>query len=130
MRLIVLATCFLFTLSLGGCAGENARSKGMVKILRSYEHAIRWGKMENLNSFRKEQVEFSAEHFEKMKHIQVTSYRVLSKTLTTEGLKQLVEIRYYNDEYAIERSMTDPQTWEYDDESEDWYLTSTIPNFK
>ena len=130
MRLILFTTWFLMLSTLAGCAGENTREKGLSETLRSYEHTIRWGKMENVNNYLKDQIEFSKESFDKMKHIQVTNYRVLSKTITDDGLKQLVEIRYYNDEYAVERSITDPQNWEYDDEDERWYLTSTVPNFK
>jgi len=130
MRIITLAIWLLFLSSLTGCAGENTRDRSLDNVLRSYEHTIRWGKMENVNNYLKEPIEFSKDTFEKMKHIQVTSYRVLSKTINQNELRQLVEIRYYNDEFAVERSITDPQKWEYNEESETWNLISTVPVFK
>ena len=120
----------IMVVSLAACAGPSKKDRSLQETLRAYEHSIRWTRMENINNYLKEPLEFSAETHEKLKHIQVTSYRVLSRTLRKEELNQLVEIQYYHDESATVRTFTDAQKWEYDEEEEIWYLVSKPPKFK
>ncbi|MCW9024059.1 MAG: hypothetical protein OQK73_05200 [Gammaproteobacteria bacterium] len=117
-------------LGLTACAGPSKKDRSLQETMRAYEHSIRWSRMENINNYLKEPIEFSAEMHEKLKHIQVTSYRLLSRTLRKNEINQLVEIQYYHDQNATVRTITDAQKWEYDEEEEAWFLISKPPKFK
>jgi len=125
--LILLLGFFLF---LGGCAGDNKKTRNFGSTMRAYEQVIRWGDLEKANDFLKEPDEFSAERYKKLKKIQVNGYRLLSRTKTKEGVDQVVEIKYTKDASVVVRTITDAQKWIYDKEEERWYLNSKIPEFK
>ena len=46
-----------------------------------------------------------------------------------ESAFQVIEIRYYSDLDARERSITDRQVWRYDEESKRWWLHGDLPDF-
>ncbi|VAX12769.1 hypothetical protein MNBD_GAMMA24-1759 [hydrothermal vent metagenome] len=119
-----------FFLLLGGCAGSNGKTNSFDSTTRAYEQLIRWGDLEKTNDFLQKPAEFSAARHEKLKNIQVTSYRVLGRTITKEGIEQVVEIKYTKDASVVVRTLTDVQKWHYDENDERWYLTSKIPQFK
>jgi hypothetical protein len=100
------------------------------KTLRAYEHSLRWSRLELVAQYYKEPVKFSEREKERLKKIQVTAYKVLSTNASKTKARQVVEIRYFNSEYAIERELTDVQQWEYDPELERWSLVSPFPRFK
>ncbi len=128
IRLALLVGFFL--LLLGGCAGSNGKSNSFDSTTRAYEQVIRWGDLEKTNEFLKEPKEFSAARYQKLKKIQVTSYRVLGQTMTKKGIDQVVEIKYIKDASVVVRTLTDVQKWRYDKGSERWYLVSKVPDFK
>ena len=41
----------------------------------------------------------------------------------------MVEIRYYDENFAKEHTITDNQKWIYDDDLSRWALTSELPEF-
>jgi len=44
------------------------------------------------------------------------------------ALRQAVEIRLFNRNQAVERSLIDQQEWRYDAERERWFLHSGLPD--
>ena len=114
---------------LSACAAPD-ELESLDKTLQAYEHSLRWSRLELVGQYYKEPVIFTPEEKTRLKKIQVTSYKVLSSNASKTKARQVVEIRYFNNEYAIEREITDIQSWEYDPETEHWSLTSTFPKFK
>jgi len=49
--------------------------------------------------------------------------------LDKDKVRQVVEIRYYNEHRAIEQNLTMELEWEYDPERERWLLVSKLPAF-
>lgn len=130
MRKCTLILLLGFFLLLGGCAGANKKTRNFESTMRAYEQVIRWGDLGKANDFLKEPDEFSTERYEKLKKIQINGYRVLSRTPTSEGINQVVEIKYTKDASVVVRTITDAQKWIYDKDEERWYLASKIPKFK
>ena len=120
----------VFFLLLGGCAGNSDKTTSFETTMRAYEQVIRWGDLEKTNGFLKEPAEFSAARHAKLKKIQVTGYHVLSRTMTSEGMEQVVEIKYTKDASVVVRTITDVQKWIYNEDEGRWYLGSKVPEFK
>ncbi len=114
---------------LSACAMSD-ELESLDKTMRAYEHSLRWSRLELVGEYYKEPVVFSEREKEYLKNIQVTRYKVLTTDASKTEARQVVEIRYFNNEYAIERELTDVQKWKYDPEAERWLLVSSFPKFK
>ncbi len=130
MKNITSILLLSFFLILSGCAGNNKKGLRFESTMRSYEQVIRWGDLEKANGFLKEPADFSLERHKKLKNIQVNGYYVLSRTVTRDGIEQVVEIKYTKDASVVVHTLTDVQKWVYDEDDGRWYLTSKIPDFK
>lgn len=108
----------------------QTREQSFDATLRAYEQVLRWRNIEKVNQFRKKPLIFSNVAKERFKNIKVTDYDVsnvesntaLSNTVT-------VNIKYYHEQYARERSIQDKQEWHFDEARELWYISSPLPNF-
>lgn len=80
--------------------------------------------------------EYLAEHpithldLERLRLFRVTSYVVRSTGVFDEGMtaRQTVEIRLFNNNQAVERTIVDEQEWRYNAESKRWRLHSGLPD--
>ena len=127
--------CFLsfFVLLLVGCATFQglARLKSLEDTLDAYEQAMRWGEYQLVGSFM-EGTEQHILNLEELEKIKVTSYRLMESHTSEDKLQahQTVEIKYFNKDYLIVKTVVDEQRWEYDLEQETWRLRSSLPDFK
>ncbi len=125
-----LAAALLVLGILHGCATESDIQRHLDETLRAYERSLRWEGLDKAASFQKHPQTISDRERRRLKHIQITSYNILSASYSPGKATQLVEIRYYNDLNAVERTYTDRQTWEYDKSKQRWYLVSPLPRLK
>jgi hypothetical protein len=100
----------------------------------NYENAIRWGYYELAYDFSREDGinEQETPDFEKLKDVKVSSYEVVkSRILVNDTVAhQTVEIKYYNINTLVEKSLVHQLKWEFDSEKKKWYLRSGFPDFK
>ena len=128
---LFLLTCLL----LSACAAVDDSKKSITldKALWQYETAIRWVDFSSANSLRRpEDKTVYTPDPALLKHIKVTSYKVL-ETSTSEDhaeVQMTVEIIYYHDERMTLTTITDKQTWKYDPEIKAWYITTPLPAFR
>jgi hypothetical protein len=81
-------------------------------------------------------MEYQQEHpitrldLDRLRLFRVTQYMVRSSAPIDEGkgLIQVVEIRMFNKNQAVERSIIDEQYWKYNEETERWKLHSGLPD--
>jgi hypothetical protein len=68
----------------------------------------------------------------KLEKIKITSYKPRERNTSEDTLQanQTVEIKYYNTDYLIVKTIIDKQLWEYDEKQKAWYLESALPDFK
>ncbi|MFP3874055.1 MAG: hypothetical protein ACLFQT_05225 [Thiohalophilus sp.] len=117
-------------LLLGSCSTTPSEVDALDKVLRAYEHSMRWSRLELAGQYYKEPPELSKRDKQRLKNIKVTSYKVLDLTASRTEAVQRVEMHYFNTNNAVEKEFTDIQKWEYDKEAEHWQLTSEFPEFR
>jgi hypothetical protein len=120
-------------LLLASCASSK-QDKTLDLILSQYEKTIRWSQWDAAVEFlAPEYLEVSAPtplDLDRLRLFRVTNYEVRSAVPFDEGLgfRQTVEIRMFNKNRAVERSVRDVQEWRYDADREGWFLTSGLPD--
>ena len=95
---------------------------------------IRWGNFDGALNYLKpgdEDIKPTSFELERLKQFKVSSY---SESPIRPGAQdnvvlQSVEIQLYNIHNNTTRVIHDNQSWEYDDENMQWFLTSGIPKF-
>ncbi|MDZ7663102.1 hypothetical protein [Thiohalophilus sp.] len=115
---------------LSACSTTPSELDALDKVLRAYEHSMRWSRLELAGQYYKEPPVFSKREKQHLKEIKITSYRVLDLNASKTEAIQRVEMRYFNTNNAVEKEFTDIQKWAYDEEAEHWQLTSEFPEFK
>lgn len=128
---IFVGICLL--LLLAGCQSlsERRQSVSLQEVLRNYEGVLRWGAIEQAARFFDPESE-RPDVAKPAAPMRVTHYEVVQGPTKVEDDKaiQTAVIQYVFIESQVVREVVDQQTWQYDRESERWYLISPLPEFK
>ena len=120
----------LVLLGLFACAAQE-QQRHFDETAFAFERALRWQTLDDAAAFQKNPQSISPAQRARMKHIKLTGYDLIRTTaLSPDKVRQVVEIRYYNENRAIERTRTIELEWEYDPELERWVLLSPLPEFR
>lgn len=126
----------LFTLALlviASCT-SNPVEKSRSEAFKQYETIIRWSQWDAAADFISP--EYQVEHpitrleMDRLRLFRVTSYTLRSTGVFDEGMtaRQTVEIKMFNTQQAVERTIIDEQEWRYDEKRERWLLHSGLPD--
>jgi hypothetical protein len=128
LSVIIYLTVVLLT----ACSTTGDKVDRLDQTLRAYESALRWAQFDTAYSFHKWDSAEQATVPAYLKSIRVTNYNVANRTFNEENMtaKQIVIIKFYNEDDARERTLEDHQTWKYFPDQNRWYLTSMPPDFK
>ncbi|MDH3788803.1 MAG: hypothetical protein OES53_09575, partial [Xanthomonadales bacterium] len=107
---------------------SNQVSKSRGEAFKQYETIIRWSQWDAAADFIAP--EYMAEHpisrldLDRLRLFKVTAYTVRSTGVFDEGMtaRQQVEIKMFNANQAVERTILDEQEWRYNKESKRWLL--------
>lgn len=124
---------YLGMVLLVGCAGLSDQHLKFQQLNFAYERALRWGDYDKAYSAHiNEKEPFSEQERKRLSHIRVSGYNVVNSQLSADQTRitQLVEIRFYNEDTAIERKMNFTLEWDLEKESGHWRITSPFPNIK
>lgn len=132
-KLLTSLTALLTALSLASCATPK-KQKSLDDTLRQYEAIVRWSEWDGAVNFLAP--EYLEEHpisrldMDRLRLFRVTQYIVRSGAPLDDGdrYEQAVEIRLFNRNRAVERTILDRQDWQYDANSERWLLHSGLPD--
>ena len=120
-------------LGLSACVSSGARQDELTVTIRSYENTIRWGRIPAAYDFLRPDIAETAEIPPDLDQIKVTGYDRLTGLIPTDEERQRfrtsASIRYVHMDRQVERSITDPQVWEWDAEAERWWRANPIPAF-
>ncbi|MDH3939472.1 MAG: hypothetical protein OET46_00665 [Xanthomonadales bacterium] len=113
---------------------SNQVSKSRGEAFKQYETIIRWSQWDAAADFIAP--EYMAEHpisrldLDRLRLFKVTAYTVRSTGVFDEGMtaRQQVEIKMFNANQAVERTILDEQEWRYNKESKRWLLHSGLPD--
>jgi hypothetical protein len=121
-------------LLLGACASDNKRTQSLDFTLQQYEQVIRWSQWDGAVDFLApgylEKEPITRLDMDRLRLFRVTGYTIRSTMPFDEGtaVRQVVEIRLFNKNRAVERALIDQQEWRYHAERERWYLHSGLPD--
>jgi len=117
-------------MTLSGCISDPKMSE-LEDTLWAYERAVRWSDFQLVPTFRSPEKATEALAIDKLKTIKVTGYTVHQRLVSDTGVEagQLVEIRYYDENVAREKVVTDRQKWVYDSNVDHWVIVSELPSF-
>ena len=127
--LMLILTAFM----LAGCPSNQAdKSRG--ETFKQYETIIRWSQWDAAADFISP--EYLAEHpisrldMDRLRLFRVTAYTVRSTGVYDEGMtaRQVVEIKMFNANQAVERTIIDEQEWRYHENVKRWLLHSGLPD--
>lgn len=127
-RLALFGLIVLFS----ACAEMSTRNTQLELTLIQYEKTLRWSGIEQTNAYRKQPINFSPQQLAMFKKIKVTGYDTKQTSYSHTELKQLlvrqvVEVRFVNQDTQVERKYTEQQIWEWDEKAERWWLVSPFP---
>ncbi len=131
---VPLAIMLMATLVFSGCASTSKQDKSLEETLKQYEQFIRWSQWDGaLDFLAKEYLEndpVTRLDMDRLRLFRVTQYHVRSATPVNNGLgfRQVVEIRLFSKNRAVEKTLIDPQEWRYDATRENWFLHSGLPD--
>ena len=121
-------------LALQAACTPNPAEKELSETLKQYETIIRWSQWDAAADFIAP--EYIAENpitrldMDRLRLFRVSSYTVRSTGVYDEGktAQQVVEIRMFNKNRGIEKTILDQQEWRYNEESKRWLLHSGLPD--
>jgi len=114
-------------------AAAKSREKILVDTLRSYAATIRWGSIEQAESFVAP--EWRAAHpltsleLERFRQVRFTSYNERPAVAVDDfEVRQTVEIGLVNLHSQQARTIIDNQVWKFDKKAKAWLLHSGLPD--
>jgi len=113
---------------------SNPVEKSRSETFKQYETIVRWSQWDAAADFVSP--EYQLEHpisrleMDRLRLFRVTSYTLRSSGVFDEGMtaRQTVEIKMFNSQQAVERTVIDNQEWRYDEERKRWLLHSGLPD--
>jgi len=134
--MIILRCCLAMSIALIiGCVsyGEVKQMDMLEQRTKNYETALRWGRYEIASAFIKSKVTNNlTDNLDGLKQIKITSYKLLGRNFleNNEEAEQKVEIKFYNIDNLIERTIINHQTWIFHKDFGNWFLSSGLPDFQ
>ena len=133
MRHIRNIVLMLSILLLAACATQE-RSQSLTSTLSAYGGVLRWGDFASAAQFVDPKLR--AEHplsdldLARYKQVRVTEYDdgAGPVPISPTEVEQTVRISLVNIHTQSERTLSDHQTWHYDEKAKHWWLTSGLPD--
>lgn len=127
------ASIVLAMLLLAACV-PNQVEKTRSEAFRQYETIVRWSQWDAAADFISpeylEEYPITRLQMDRLRLFKVTQYTIRSVNVLEEGMAatQVVEIRLFNTNQGIERTLIDEQLWRYDETAQRWRLHSGLPD--
>ena len=119
---------------LAGCATieKDLRIEILSITTDNYRNAILWRLYEVANNLREESGDKDSSNIERLKKIKVTAYKSVHRDISEDGTEaeDIIEIKYYNIDYMVEKTIIDKQVWKYDSDKKSWDIQGGLPEFK
>lgn len=131
LKIVFTSVLFIATIfMLSGCISDPKMTE-LEDTLRAYDRAIRWSDYRLVPAFRSKEKVNEKLALDTLKFIRVTGYtkKQFSVAETGDEVNQMVEIRYYDENFAKEKIVIDKQKWIYDFDLDRWVLASDLPDF-
>ena len=128
----LLLYVLIATILLVSCGGKSNKKRNLDETLSKYASLIRWSHFDDAAAYlnpKDASLKPRSFDIQKLKQYKVSRYS--ESPIQPSGkeniILQNVEIELYNIHSNKSRTIFDRQSWQYDDELKQWYLTSGIP---
>jgi len=130
-KAFLLLSLALFTLA---ACETNPVTKSRGEAFKQYETIIRWSQWDAAADFIS--LDYQAEHpitrleMDRLRLFRVTQYNLRAANVFDDGksASQTVEIKMFNSNQGVERTIIDQQEWRWDEDRERWLLHSGLPD--
>ncbi len=129
----VLLMALLLAFSLAGCMPPQLE-KTRSEAFRQYEIIVRWSQWDAAADFISPDYlldnPISRLQMDRLRLFRVTQYTIRSVNVIEDGwaAMQVVEIKMFNTNQGLERTIIDEQMWRYEESSQRWRLHSPLPD--
>jgi hypothetical protein len=99
---------------------------------RAYEKALRWGDFYSAYSFHKNEKPLTEKERARLKHIRVSEFEAIDNFIDPDekNARQIIELKYYFEDYQLVKSVTFNLKWEYDEKQKRWFIISPFPELR
>ena len=99
---------------------------------RAYEKALRWGDFYSAYSFHINEKPLTEKERARFKRIRVSEFELIDNVIDPDekNARQIIELKYYFEDYQVEKAMTFNLKWEYDEKQKRWLITSPFPELR
>lgn len=119
---------------LAAACSSNQVAESRSEAFKQYETIVRWSQWDAAADFIAP--EYLKENpitrldMDRLRLFRVTAYTIRSTGIYDEGMtaRQTVEIRMFNKNQGVERTILDNQEWRYNEEAQRWLLHSGLPD--
>jgi len=131
-KTFLLALLIVVCATACGSAGMKSRVSSLDDTMRQYSKLVRWAEYEAAAKhivFRDREPEVLDNAA--LRDIRVTKYSEIDRTINEEATEATIRVRieFYDEDSAVIRTISDTQTWWYDEESKRWFLDDELPDF-
>jgi len=130
MRLITVLVLGLMLSSCGVLPSDKYNKYEITS--RAYEKALRWGDFYSAYSFHVNEKPLTENERARFKRISVTKFDLIDNFIDPDekNARQIIELKYYFEDYQVEKDITFNLKWEYDEKQKRWLITSPFPELR
>ncbi len=132
MAMLKIFLLSLMLWSVSGCQTltEKRQTDVLVETLKQYEATLRWGAIQQAQSFASQDIPTYDPG--RNKDLRIIQYEVVQgpTQVSEDKALQSVMIQYVHETSQSVKELFDQQIWTYDEETEKWSLQSPFPAFK
>jgi hypothetical protein len=133
MRILLIVFTLLFSACQTNMYGPDVPSE-LAANLKLFEDTVRWGNLENMYLFVKRDEDNPVQVAQGLENVRVTNYESSPvRRIDEEDASrwtQTAVIDYVLTDRQIVRQLINRQVWESEDEGENWFLTTPVPQFR
>ena len=126
--------CIIILAFAWGCSKivDIKQKESFSNLSKAYRQALLWSEFEYAMSFHKTDSQKQTELDPIYKKIKVTAYEEKHHVINSDAteIEQTVQIQYYWVDQMVEKKIMVNSVWEWDSNSNTWYLISGLPGFK
>lgn len=121
---------------LSGCKTLNMmqdkKEESLQETLKNYRTAIRWGYPGQAYNYLHKDLAAKAVIPANLNNISITDYKVIQPPdlVSEKQAGQTAVISYIFDDRQVEKSLTDRQLWEFNEETTSWTRINPIPEYR
>lgn len=133
MRIFLIFATLLFAACQTNMYGPEVPSE-LAANLKLFEDTVRWGSLDNMYLFVKRDEDNPVQVADGLENVRVTNYESSPvRKIDEEDASrwtQTAVIDYVLTDRQIVRQLINRQVWESEDEGENWFLTTPVPQFR